>query len=158
MRWKRPATPSSQSRTGCRRWRLAPPSDPEAAILDIGLPGMDGYQLARALRARFPSLLLIALTGYGQDSDASAAGDAGFDAHRTKPITIGQLLAEINDALDATGAHVTVSSGGPCHRRHRACRVQPTCPRAFRTCIHQTAVGPRFGLKRERSTSVRRRP
>ena len=69
--------------------------DPEAAILDIALPGMDGYQLARALRAHFPSLLLIALTGYGQDSDANAARDAGFDTHCTKPITIGQLLAEI---------------------------------------------------------------
>jgi signal transduction histidine kinase/ActR/RegA family two-component response regulator len=74
---------------------IAATFDPEAAILDIGLPGMDGYQLARALRAQFPSLLLIALTGYGQDSDATAARDAGFDTHCTKPITIGQLLAEI---------------------------------------------------------------
>ena len=56
---------------------------------------MDGYEVARALRSRFPSLLLIALTGYGQDADAEAARDAGFDAHCTKPVTIDQLLAEI---------------------------------------------------------------
>jgi signal transduction histidine kinase/CheY-like chemotaxis protein len=69
---------------------------PEVAILDIGLPGMDGYQLGRTLRSSFASLVLIALTGYGQDSDATAAREAGFDTHCTKPIAIGQLLEEIS--------------------------------------------------------------
>jgi DNA-binding response OmpR family regulator len=57
---------------------------------------MNGYQLGRALRERFSSVVLIALTGYGQESDASAARTAGFDSHCTKPITLSVLLDEIN--------------------------------------------------------------
>ena len=74
---------------------LADAFTPDVAILDIGLPGMDGYQVARVLRSRCPTMLLIALTGYGQDADAEAAREAGFDAHCTKPVTIDQLLEEI---------------------------------------------------------------
>ena len=73
---------------------------PEVAILDIGLPGIDGYELARVLRAEHPRLRLIALTGYGQDADAAAALEAGFDAHCTKPVTVAALLEQIA-ALDA---------------------------------------------------------
>ena len=80
---------------------------PDVAILDIGLPGMNGYELARTLRGRYPSLRLIALTGYGQDSDAQAADDAGFDAHCTKPITIDELLNEIDSA--ARGARLSAN-------------------------------------------------
>ena len=68
---------------------------PHVAILDIGLPGIDGYELARALRVEHPALRLIAVTGYGQDTDAAAARAAGFDAHCTKPITVAALLAQI---------------------------------------------------------------
>jgi signal transduction histidine kinase/ActR/RegA family two-component response regulator len=68
---------------------------PEVAVLDIGLPDIDGYQLARILRAHHPEMRLIALTGYGQDADAAAARQAGFDAHCTKPVTLAALLAEI---------------------------------------------------------------
>jgi signal transduction histidine kinase/ActR/RegA family two-component response regulator len=73
---------------------------PDVAVLDIGLPGMDGFDLARALRAALPQLRLIALTGYGQDSDARAARLAGFDAHCTKPVAISILL----DQIDTCGA------------------------------------------------------
>jgi signal transduction histidine kinase len=59
---------------------------PHAAIVDIGLPGIDGYEVARQARtARGNDLLLIALTGYGQASDRRRALDAGFDVHLTKP-------------------------------------------------------------------------
>jgi signal transduction histidine kinase len=60
---------------------------PRVALLDIGLPGMDGYELARSLRAEpfGPELLLIALTGYGQDEDRRRTREAGFDHHLTKP-------------------------------------------------------------------------
>jgi CheY-like chemotaxis protein len=75
---------------------------PDVAVLDIGLPGMNGYELARTLRRRYPDLRLIALTGYGQDADAQAAGEAGFDAHCTKPITIDELLNEIEAAVEAS--------------------------------------------------------
>ena len=73
---------------------------PDVAILDIGLPGIDGYQLARALRAAQRRLRLIALTGYGQDADAAAAIQAGFDAHCTKPLTLAKLLDQIAEQAD----------------------------------------------------------
>jgi signal transduction histidine kinase/CheY-like chemotaxis protein len=66
--------------------------EPAIGILDIGLPGMDGYELARRLRERCPAMRLIALTGYGQVSDHDAALAAGFDAHCAKPVTISALL------------------------------------------------------------------
>lgn len=62
---------------------------PEIAFLDIGLPGLDGYEIARRLR-REPSLqglVLVALTGYGQEEDRRKALEAGFDHHHTKPIS-----------------------------------------------------------------------
>jgi CheY-like chemotaxis protein len=66
---------------------------PNACILDIGLPGMDGYELARRLRSDSAtrSLYLIALTGYGQHADRQKALDAGFDDHMTKPANFAVL-------------------------------------------------------------------
>jgi len=60
---------------------------PEAILLDIGLPQMDGYEVARRLRGQvgLNKALLVALTGYGQDEDRRRAKEAGFDAHLTKP-------------------------------------------------------------------------
>jgi CheY-like chemotaxis protein len=68
---------------------------PQAAVLDIGLPGMDGYQLARLLRAdaRFQAIRLIALTGYGHQTDKQRALEAGFDVHLVKPIAVDRLTA-----------------------------------------------------------------
>ncbi|HVU89033.1 MAG TPA: ATP-binding protein [Pirellulales bacterium] len=66
---------------------------PDVILLDIGLPGMDGYQTAVQLRA-LPggeSLLLVALTGYGQDSDRRKSQEAGFDVHLVKPASIESL-------------------------------------------------------------------
>jgi signal transduction histidine kinase len=65
---------------------------PHAAVLDIGLPGMDGYELARRLRERVPGVQLVALTGYGQPSDRSRAHEAGFDDHFVKPVDVAALL------------------------------------------------------------------
>jgi PAS domain S-box-containing protein len=61
---------------------------PDVVILDIGLPGLNGYQVARKIRAETwgQSLLLIALTGWGQEEDKRRATEAGFDHHLTKPI------------------------------------------------------------------------
>jgi len=81
---------------------LAAQFRPDVAVLDIGLPGMDGYELARRLRASYPQIRLIALTGYGQNSDVEAATAAGFDAHCAKPVTTTTLLAHIDSPLDAT--------------------------------------------------------
>lgn len=65
---------------------------PEVGVLDIGLPGIDGYELARRLRRMHPAVRLVALTGYGQNSDIEAATRAGFDAHFAKPVPIASLL------------------------------------------------------------------
>jgi PAS domain S-box-containing protein len=68
---------------------------PQACLLDIGLPDIDGYELARRLRAlpATANATLIALTGYGQDQDRSRSRRAGFDHHLVKPVQIEQLTA-----------------------------------------------------------------
>jgi len=64
-------------------------------FVDIGLPQVDGYEVARRLRAaKFPARL-VALTGYGRDVDLQRAKDAGFDGHLLKPASLEQLDAEI---------------------------------------------------------------
>jgi CheY-like chemotaxis protein len=72
---------------------LATGAMPEVAILDIGLPGMDGFELAGVLRT-LPggaALKLLALSGYGQENDKSRSREAGFAAHLVKPINIAEL-------------------------------------------------------------------
>lgn len=67
-------------------------------MLDIGLPDMDGYELARALRSldQDRPLHLIALTGYGREQDIAAARAAGFDAFFAKPVEIEALLESLD--------------------------------------------------------------
>jgi CheY-like chemotaxis protein len=78
---------------------LAASFDPDAAVLDIGLPGMDGYELARRIRAlaaaRPPRL--VALTGYGQDGDRVRAREAGFDVHLVKPVDLDAVVGLFAD-------------------------------------------------------------
>lgn len=76
---------------------------PDAVLLDIGLPDIDGYEVCRRVRrsriTRQP--VLIALTGRGQDKDRELATAAGFDAHLTKPADIDQVLAMLKEAAHA---------------------------------------------------------
>jgi NO-binding membrane sensor protein with MHYT domain/CheY-like chemotaxis protein len=65
---------------------------PDIALVDIGLPGIDGYEVARRLRAGGSRVRLVALTGYGTAEDKAQARLAGFDAHLTKPADIDRLL------------------------------------------------------------------
>jgi CheY-like chemotaxis protein len=81
-----------------RSWR------PEVVFCDIGLPRVDGYELARRLRAE-PALrgtVLVAMTGYGGDGSDARAGDAGFDQRCTKPLDLDALEAFL-DALPLPG-------------------------------------------------------
>lgn len=66
---------------------------PDAAVLDIGLPGFDGYELAKRFRANpgLTPMKLIAISGYGQEQDRSRAKDAGFDHHLVKPVQLEAL-------------------------------------------------------------------
>ena len=68
---------------------------PDVIVLDIGLPCIDGYEVARRLRAEpgFSATFIVALTGYGQDDDRRRAKEAGFDLHLVKPVDPARLLA-----------------------------------------------------------------
>ncbi len=77
---------------------------PDAALLDIGLPVMDGFELARCIRARFPKALLVAVTGYGQAEDRVATRAAGFDVHLVKPIDIADVTRVLEGAAPAATA------------------------------------------------------
>jgi|SRR4051812_25132290 CheY-like chemotaxis protein len=77
---------------------------PEVALLDIGLPEMDGYELARRLAESVPGIWLIAITGY--EHDRARARAAGFAAHLLKPFTTAAILAAVA-ARDLAGEVVT---------------------------------------------------
>ena len=78
---------------------MARKSPPDVALVDIGLPEVDGYEVARRLRALGSSRpYLIALTGYGQPEDVKKARDAGFDAHLLKPVD-PDALARVLSAI-----------------------------------------------------------
>lgn len=67
---------------------------PHLVLLDLGMPGMDGYEVARRLRAtQAGSLIIVALTGWGQESDRQRTQGAGFDHHLVKPIDLPTLRA-----------------------------------------------------------------
>lgn len=87
------------ARDGASALEKAAEFKPEAGVLDVGLPDMDGYQLATKLRglAGLPAdLRLIALTGYGGDEELKRSKAAGFDVHLVKPVLPDALAAAIS--------------------------------------------------------------
>jgi PAS domain S-box-containing protein len=80
---------------GVSALRIAQSLRPDAVVLDIGLPGMDGYEVARRLRLQpeTAGALVVAVTGYGQKEDRERAHEAGFDHHLVKPIEADMLLS-----------------------------------------------------------------
>ncbi len=73
---------------------------PHAAVRDVGLPEIDGYELARILRAEHgPKPTLIAATGYGQEKDRVLAADAGFDHHLTKPVSVREIVQVLDQCV-----------------------------------------------------------
>jgi PAS domain S-box-containing protein len=84
-----------EASTGIEGRDLARRAQPDTVLLDVGLPGLDGFALAEQLRAtpEFHATLLIALTGYGSDDVRDRARRSGFDAHLVKPVDFEHLLA-----------------------------------------------------------------
>lgn len=77
---------------------------PQVALLDIGLPRLSGYDIARHVRAsRGDEVLLVAITGWGQEDDRRRAREAGFDHHFTKPADFERLLEVIGAELKERG-------------------------------------------------------
>jgi CheY-like chemotaxis protein len=77
---------------------------PDIVLLDIGLPGLNGYEVAKRIRQQpdFENVVLVALTGYGQDSDRQSSLQAGFDHHLVKPARLAQLqkiLATVSERV-----------------------------------------------------------
>jgi CheY-like chemotaxis protein len=96
--------------TGQRALELAETFRPHVLLLDIGIPDLDGYQLAKKVRATpwGKGTILIAVTGWGQEEDRRRAFEAGFNHHLTKPIaaeTVESLIQSLGTALERTKAN-----------------------------------------------------
>jgi CheY-like chemotaxis protein len=87
---------------GQRGLALVEEAAPDVLLLDIGLPDIDGYQLAQRFRAlpQTAHATMIALTGYGQESDRERSIAAGFDHHLTKPIDVAALLRLLTNVAE----------------------------------------------------------
>jgi CheY-like chemotaxis protein len=90
--------------TGSAAVKTAGSYKPDVVLLDIGLPDMDGYEVAREIRSRSlgKDVVLIAVTGWGQPDDRQRAAKAGFNHHLTKPVeyaALSDLLAHLNTVL-----------------------------------------------------------
>ncbi|HEY6823886.1 MAG TPA: ATP-binding protein, partial [Steroidobacteraceae bacterium] len=83
------------ARNGAAALETAARHVPEVALLDIGMPLVDGYEVARRIRAQEwgKGITLVALTGWGQESDRRRSQEAGFDAHLVKPLDLDKLTA-----------------------------------------------------------------
>ena len=75
--------------------------EPDVILLDLGMPGMDGYQVAATLRAlpAFREVALIAFTAWGDPATRARTSNAGFDQHITKPSSLDEILKAIKNAL-----------------------------------------------------------
>jgi CheY-like chemotaxis protein len=86
---------------GASALRIGAEFRPRVAVLDIAMPGTDGYDVARAIRRQHGrEVTLVALTGWGQEADRRRAMESGFDHHLVKPVDPGalnQLLAQLAD-------------------------------------------------------------
>jgi CheY-like chemotaxis protein/two-component sensor histidine kinase len=106
-------------------------SHPEVVLLDIGLPGMNGYQVASVLRENpeFDDVLLVALTGYGQKEDREKAKEAGFDEHQVKPPSLDQLKVilahpKLNTRKRQSAETIAVSGEARQAARRAAAKIQ----------------------------------
>ncbi len=93
---------------------LAPSVRPSVVLLDLGLPGIDGLELCRRLRQQgLGEALMVAITGYGQESDRESTRNAGFDRHLVKPVAFDvlvELLASVRDHVPLLQRETSVPS------------------------------------------------
>ncbi len=91
---------------------------PDVVLLDIGLPGLNGYDVARRIREQpwGRNAVLVALTGWGQEEDRRKSSEAGFDAHLVKPVDHGQLMALLARLRRDAAARVVPEPGEPTDR------------------------------------------
>jgi len=87
---------------GAKALEAAPEFRPDIMLLDIGMPGIDGYEVARRLRAAGHKFRIIAVTGWGQEADRQKAQEAGFDVHLVKPVELGVLAKALEERNGAT--------------------------------------------------------
>jgi CheY-like chemotaxis protein len=87
---------------------------PDVVLLDIGMPKLDGYEVCRRLRAQpwGAGVLIVAVTGWGQDSDKRRAREAGFDHHLTKPMDPAALY-DLLESRPAPGASASLGPMAP---------------------------------------------
>jgi CheY-like chemotaxis protein len=85
---------------------MAEKQTPDVVLLDIGLPKLNGYEVARRLRERpeTKDALIVAVTGFGNESDREKAQEAGCDLHRLKPINAQELIRTINEHPKLSGS------------------------------------------------------
>jgi signal transduction histidine kinase/DNA-binding NarL/FixJ family response regulator len=118
---------------GVEALQAAIAKQPDVVVCDIGLPGMDGYEIAQRLRrnAATRDARLIALTGWGSPTDQRLAVEAGFDLHLVKPIGFRELFQHVQDQMDAAGTP-----------RQSDTRVARPAPRESETRTRSTASLP----------------
>jgi PAS domain S-box-containing protein len=89
---------------GLEALRLAREFHPDVVLLDIGMPGLDGYEVARRLRAlgNQPKVKIVAVTGWGQEADRQRSREAGFDVHLVKPVDANDLTRVLSGRNGAT--------------------------------------------------------
>jgi len=88
--WGQDARHAQDGSTAIAQINLDPP---DIILMDIGLPGLDGYELARQIRAQSggQNIIMAALTGYGQPEDQQRARESGFDLHLIKPVEVDSI-------------------------------------------------------------------
>jgi CheY-like chemotaxis protein len=89
---------------GAEALRAVPGYRPHIVLLDIGMPGLDGYEVARRLRAMDggEALRIVAVTGWGQEADREKSREAGFDLHLVKPVEPGELVRVLDERWGAS--------------------------------------------------------
>ncbi|HLN85805.1 MAG TPA: response regulator, partial [Candidatus Limnocylindrales bacterium] len=99
---------------GAEAFETAAEFRPDVVVLDLAMPKLNGYEAARKIRAQpwGKHMVLIALTGWGQQQDRRRTQDAGFDAHLTKPVNLGAIM-DLLAKLPVTAAGAAGASSAP---------------------------------------------